>query len=66
VDFGNHMTAEDEREIVRVCGAEYDFYDIPPAIRNRENGIITCEIPIPIISHPANNAEADYLARLAR
>jgi len=30
------MTKEEEKEIIRVCGSDYDYWDIPPAIRKRD------------------------------
>ena len=30
------MTANEEKEIIRVCGPDYDYWDIPPAIRKRD------------------------------
>ena len=32
----NQMTQEEEKEIIRVCGPDYDYWDIPPAIRKRD------------------------------
>ena len=56
------MTVAEEREIVRVCGQDYCYYDIPPAIRKRDKMKIV-EIPIPIIQTRDNyaSAAADYL-----
>ena len=35
------MTAEEEKEVIRVCGKDYDGLDIPAYIRRRdENEII--------------------------
>ena len=30
------MTKSEEKEIIRVCGKDYDYWDIPPAIRKRD------------------------------
>lgn len=30
------MTREEEKEIIRVCGENYDYYDIPAYIRRRD------------------------------
>ena len=34
-DIYNPMTKEEEKEVIRICGKNYDYWDIPPAIRNR-------------------------------
>jgi hypothetical protein len=31
---GNYMTKKQEREVIRVCGENYNRWDIPPAMRN--------------------------------
>lgn len=62
------MTPEEEREVIRVCGPDYEESDIPAYIRNRKKRIITREIPIPIIQgrDSFSRAEADYLGGIAR
>jgi len=30
------MTVREEKEVIRVCGADYDYLDIPPKIRKRD------------------------------
>ena len=30
------MTAEEEKQIIRVCGKDYDYWDIPTYIRKRD------------------------------
>jgi len=31
------MTKEEEKEIIRICGKDYDYRDIPAYIRKRDN-----------------------------
>lgn len=31
------MTKSEEKQIIRVCGKDYTYWDIPPAIRKRED-----------------------------
>jgi hypothetical protein len=61
------MTAAEEREIIRVCGPDYWYYDIPPAIRKRDK-IKVIEIPIPIVQGRDSyaSAAADYPERITR
>lgn len=30
------MTPEEEKEVIRVCGKDYTYWDIPTYIRNRD------------------------------
>lgn len=62
------MTAAEEREVIRVCGPDYEESDIPAYIRNRKKRIITREIPIPIIQCRDSYAmaEADHEARISK
>jgi len=32
----NFMTKAEKKEIIRVCGPNYEYTDIPPAIRKRD------------------------------
>lgn len=61
------MTREEEREVIRVCGPDYEESDIPAYIRNRKRFEVR-EIPIPIIQGRDNytNAAADYAERISR
>ena len=60
------MTNDERREIIRVCGNDFEEQDIPAYIRNR--GIETVESLIPICQVRDNyaSAAADNAERLAK
>jgi hypothetical protein len=60
------MTKNEESEVIRVCGADYDEWDIPPGMRNRED-IVTVESIIPICQGRNDyiRAAADHAERIS-
>lgn len=40
------MTAEEEREVIRVCGPDYEESDIPPVLRRNDIEVRESVIPI--------------------
>ena len=37
------MTRQEEKEIIRVCGKDFNYLDIPPSIRKRDEAKIRTE-----------------------
>jgi|GEM_PF-4709166 len=76
------MTQAEKKEVIRVCGPDYDELDIPAYIRNRDRyqdsgipslarnfpGITVIEYPIPICQGRDNyaSAAADHQERISK
>jgi hypothetical protein len=55
------MTKEEEKEIIRVCGEDYDWWDIPAYIRERDKKGELAKANSPLIQNIREKKECQEL-----